>query len=119
MTENPFEIPQNMCDWAEQNVKRAHAAYTQLSDFVNKSVAMGEMPSVGFKDLQDRAMDFAMENAESARTFAGKVCDAKTPEEILTLQTRFAQDRMQAFIKQTLIRKAVQHDRTPDTRSST
>ena len=53
-----------------------------------------------FKDLQGRAMDFAMENAESARTFAGKVCDAKTPEEILTLQTRFAQDRMQAFVKQ-------------------
>ena len=101
MTENPFEIPQTMRDWPERNVRQAHAAHKQLTDFVNKSVAMGAMPSVGFKDLQDRAMDFAMENAESACTFAGKVCDAKTPQEILTLQTRFAQDRMQAFVKQT------------------
>ena len=101
MTQNSFEIPPTMSGWAEQNVKQANAAYMQLTDFVNKSVAMGAMPSVGFKDLQYRAMDFAMENAESACAFAGRVCDAKTPHEILTLQTRFAQDRMHAFVKQT------------------
>ena len=100
MTENPFEIPQTMCDWAEQNVKQAHAASTQLTDFVNKNVAMDAMPSVGFKDLRDRAMHFAMENAESACAFASKVSNAKTPQEILTLQTRFVQNRMQAFAKQ-------------------
>jgi hypothetical protein len=100
MTENPFEIPQTMCDWAEQNVRQANAAYEQLGDSVNKSVAMGLMSSEGFKNLQDRAMAFAMENAETACMFAGKVCNAKTAQEILTLQTRFVQDRMQAFVKQ-------------------
>jgi phasin family protein len=46
-------------------------------------------------------MDFATDNAERACTFAGKVCNAKTSEEILTLQTRFAQDLMQTFVKNT------------------
>jgi hypothetical protein len=70
----------------------------------NLSWKTGAMPSnpmtAGFKDAQDHAMDFALENAESACRFASKVRKAKTSQEILTLQTRFAQDRMQAFVKQ-------------------
>ena len=39
-----------------------------------------------FKDVQDRAMDIARENAESAWTFAGKISNAKTSQEIVTLR---------------------------------
>ena len=39
MTENPFEIPQALRDVAEQNMKQAHAAYEQLTDFVTKALA--------------------------------------------------------------------------------
>ena len=35
MAENPFEIPQQMRDLADQNIKQAHAAYEQLTDFVS------------------------------------------------------------------------------------
>ena len=41
-----------------------------------------------------------MENAETACRFASKVRKAQTSQEIVTLQTRFAQDQMQAFVKQ-------------------
>ncbi len=107
MPDNPFEIAQFLRDVSEQNLKQAHAAYEQLVDFVSK--AMGAwiqvMPenamSAGFKDLQNRAMDIAMENAESTLAFAGKISNAKTFQEILALQTRYAQDRMQAFVTQT------------------
>jgi len=101
MNENLFEIPQAMRDLAEQDLTHAHAA-----DFEDKTarVGMAAMPSpmaASFTDVRERAMDFAKENAESACAFAGKVCNAKTPQEILTLQTRFAQDRTQTFIKNT------------------
>jgi phasin family protein len=101
MNENLFEIPQAMRDLAEQDLTHAHAG-----DFENKTarVGMAAMPSpmaASFKDVRERAMDFAKENAESACAFAGKVCNAKTPQEILTLQTRFAQDRTQTFTKNT------------------
>jgi hypothetical protein len=43
----------------------------------------------------------AKENAESAFALANKMCSAQTLPEILTLQTQFAQDRMQAFAAQT------------------
>ena len=65
----------------------------------------GALPSnpmtAGFKDAQGRAMQIAKENAESVFTFAGKISNARTPQDIVTLQTQFAQDRMQAFVTQT------------------
>ena len=53
------------------------------------------------KDMQGRAMQIAKENAESVFTFAGKISNALTPQDIVTLQTQFTQDRMQAFAAQT------------------
>ena len=107
MADNPLEIPQALRDMSEQNLKQAHTAYEQLTDFVTKAMDawMGAMPSpmaTGFKDVQGRAMHIAKENAEAAFTFAGELSNVRTPQEILTLQTQFAQDRMQAFVTQTL-----------------
>ncbi len=107
MADNPFEIPQNMRDLAEQNMKQAHAAYDQLTDFVTRAMGawMGGMPSNAvtdsFKDIQGRAVEIAKENAESAFTLADKITKAQNVQEVLTLQTQFAQDRMKAFATQT------------------
>jgi hypothetical protein len=107
MADNPFEIPQQMRDRAEQNVKQAHAAYEQLTDFVTKAMdawtdALPANPMAAvFKDMQGRAMNIAMENSESVFTFAGKISKAQTFQDIVTHQTQFAQDRMQAFTTQT------------------
>ena len=107
MTENPFEIPQALRDVSEQNLKQAHDAYEQLMDFVTKAMGAwtGALPSnptaAVVKDVQGRAMQIAMENTESAFTFAGKMSNVRTPQDIVTLQTQLARDRMQAFITQT------------------
>ena len=107
MAENPFEIPQQMRGLAEQNIKQAHAAYKQLTDFVTKAVGawMGAMPAspvvAGFKEVQDRAAEIAKKNADSAFALVEKVAKAQNFQEIVTLQTRFAQDQMQAFAAQT------------------
>ncbi len=105
MTEMPFEVPQALRDLAEQNVKHAHAAYEQLTEGVNRTMSawMGAIPSnslaAQFKDIQLRAMDFAQDNADSAFKFACRINNAKSLQEILTLQTQFTQDRLQAFVK--------------------
>jgi len=107
MADNPFEIPQTLRDLSEQNVKQARAAYEQLREFMTKAMGpwMGAVPSnpmtAGLQLMQDRAMQIAMENAEAAFTFGGKMSSAQTPQEILALQGQFAQDRMQAFAAQT------------------
>ena len=107
MSDNPLEIPQALRDLSAQNVKQAHAAYEQLMEFMTKAVGswMETMPAnpatAGLQRMQDIAMKISMENAEAAFTFGGKMSSAQTPQEILQLQTQFAQDRMQAFVTQT------------------
>jgi|SRR5215469_5356549 len=120
MANNPFEIPQQMRDLTEQNLKQAQAAYEQLSDFMTKSMSawMGAMPSspaiAGFKEVQDRAVEMAKKNADAAFTLADNISKSKDFQEILGLQTRFAQTQMQTFASQTqelhkLISDAVQN----------
>ena len=107
MADNPFEIPQALRDVSERNLNQARAAYEQLMDVMTKAMDawIGAMPAspmaAVFKDVQDRAMQIAKENAESVFTFAGKISNVRPPHDILTLQTQFAQDRMQAFVTQT------------------
>ena len=107
MTENPFEIPQTLRDLTEQNMKQAQAAYEQLAHFMINAMGAwtdglpaNPMAAV-FKDVQDRAMEIAMENSESVYMFAGKLSGAQTFQDVLTLQTQFVQDRIQAFATQT------------------
>src|SRR3974377_2417973 len=107
MAENPFEIPQQMRDLAEQNIKQAHAAYEQLPDFATKAVSAwrGAMPAspmvAGLKEVQDRAMEIAKKNADSAFALVEKIAKAQNFQEILTLQTQFAQAQMKGLTTQT------------------
>ena len=107
MTNNPFEIPQQMRDVAEQNIKQAHAAYEQLTAFVTKAIDawMGAMPSspvvAVLKEAQDRAVEIAKKNADSAFELVEKIAKTQNLQEILTLQTQFAQDQIKAFTTQT------------------
>ncbi|MFY9643145.1 MAG: phasin family protein [Rhodomicrobium sp.] len=106
MADNPFGIPQQLRDLTEQNMKQAQAAYEQMTNFMTQAMGawMGSMPSnpmaAGFKDVQDRAVQIAKKNAEQAFALADKISKAQNLQDILTLQTRFAQEQMQAYATQ-------------------
>ncbi len=106
MSQNPFEIPQQMRDLAEKNVDQARAAYGQFMDamtqamtFWTKSLPANDMSS-GFRAVQDRASKFAKQNAEAAFALASDLAGAKDIQEILAHQSRFAQSQMQAYALQ-------------------
>lgn len=106
MSQNPFEIPQQVRDLAEKNVDQARAAYGQFMDamtqamsFWTKSLPANDM-SAGFRTVQDRATKFAKQNAEAAFALASDLASAKDIPEILAHQSRFAQQQMQAYALQ-------------------
>ncbi len=86
MANNPFEIPHDLRVVLDQNVQQAHAAYEQISDLVTNTIRawMTAAPAnpmlTGFQDIQNSAMDFAKENAESVFELAGKISNAKSPK---------------------------------------
>ena len=107
MADNPFEIPHDLRVMLDQNVQQAHAAYGQITDLVTNTIRtwMTVVPAnpmlTGFQDIQNCAMDFAKENAESVFALAGKISNAKSPQEVLALQTQFTQDLMRVLVNQT------------------
>jgi hypothetical protein len=101
MTENPFDMPLAIQEVAEHGVNQARPA-PQPADTAARITGAGNgaiLPPVpaDFKAVQERAMDFAAEEAESALAFAGKISNAKSLEELWTLQTQFIQAQMQTM----------------------
>ena len=67
----PFEIPRELRELAEKNVEQARAAYGQFMDALAQAMAAwSKVPSnvitSGFKAVQERAIHFAKENAETS-----------------------------------------------------
>lgn len=106
MSQNPFEIPQALRDLAEKNVEQARTAYGQFMDAMTQAMGMwqkavpGNQMTSGFQAVQDRATKFAKDNAEAGFALARDLANAKDVQEILALQSRYAQTQMQAYASQ-------------------
>ncbi len=106
MTTNPFQMPEQIREMAEKNVEQARAAYGQFMDTMTQAMGMwskgipeNQMTS-GLKVVQDRAIDFAKQNAEAGLALAGDLAKAKDINEILAMQGRYAQAQMQSYARQ-------------------
>lgn len=103
---NPFEIPEQMRQLAEQSVEQARNTYGQFMDAMLQAQSMwfsslpGNTAVDGFKDVQELGMQFARENADSAMNLATELSKAKDLTEILSIQSRYAQEQMQRFAAQ-------------------
>jgi hypothetical protein len=91
----PFEIPQHLRELAEKNVEQARGAYAQFMDAMAQAIsAWSAVPSnlmtSSFKVVQERAIQFAKENAEAGFALASDLTKAKDIQDVLTLQSRFA-----------------------------
>jgi phasin len=100
-----FEIPQQLRELAEKSVEQARVAYGQFLDGMAEAVrAWSTVPSAvitaGFKVVQERAIQFAKENAEAGFALASELAQAKDLQEVLKLQSNFAQQQMQSYARQ-------------------
>jgi len=56
--------------------------------------------TAGFRAVQERAIGFAKENAEGSFALASELANAKDMQEVLTLQSRYAQTQIQTYAHQ-------------------
>ena len=106
MSQNPFEIPQQMRDLAEKNVKQARVTYGQFMDAMTQAMTVwttampsNEMTS-GFKVVQYQATRFAKQNADAAFALADDLANAQDIQNAFALQSRYAQTQMQVYASQ-------------------
>jgi phasin len=101
-----FEIPQQFRELAERNVEQARSAYAQFMDAMSKAAGMwmtaipaNDMTS-GFKAFQERAIRFAKQNAEAGFALASELASARDFQDVIAIQSRYAQSQMQAYALQ-------------------
>ena len=106
MAQNPIEFPQHLRELAEKNVEQARGAYAQFMDAMTQAMGMwlnampqNEMTS-GFKVVQERAIRFGKQNAEASLAFASELANAKDFQDVLAIQSRYAQTQMQNYALQ-------------------
>jgi len=103
---NPFEIPAHLREMAEKNVEQARSSYAQFLDAMSKAAGMwsSAIPqneaTAGFKTIQERATRFAKQNADACFNMANELAAAKDVQDIMGIQSRYAQVQMQAYATQ-------------------
>ena len=100
-----FQIPQQLRELAEKSVEQARSAYGQFLDGMAEAVrAWSTVPSAvmtsGFKAVQERAIQFAKENAEAGFALANELTRAKGLQDVLRLQSSFTQKQMESYARQ-------------------
>jgi hypothetical protein len=106
VSRSPFEVPEPIRELAEKNVAQARAAYGQFMDAMAQAVEIWSraIPSndvtAGFKVAQERAIRFAKQNAEACFALASELANAKNIQDMLAIQSRYAQTQMQAYALQ-------------------
>ena len=94
-----FAQTQMLCDLLQLTPRQSEQSEQ------SKQGAMGAPPSntmvTGFKEVQDRVVAMAKENAEPASALIERIAKAQDTQEVLTLQTKFVQEQMQSFVAQT------------------
>jgi hypothetical protein len=101
----PFELPPELNALAGRNVEQARAAYGLFMDFLTQAMnASSKMPPntiiPAFRPIQERAIEFANENAERFFVLATELAQAKDIQAVLTLESQYAQNQMQAYAAQ-------------------
>ena len=102
----PFEMPQQLRELAEKNVEQARNSYTQFLDAMSKAAGMwsAAIPPTeatsGFKAVQERATRFAKQNADACFNMATELAAAKDIQDIMGIQSRYAQVQLQAYATQ-------------------
>ncbi len=95
-----------MRDRAVQSIDQARAACTQLMDAARQAADMMKamVPSnpvaEGLTGLQERAMRFTQQNLDASFSLANELAKAKDLQEVLQIQSRYAQLQMHAYAVQ-------------------
>ena len=107
MAENQhLDVPRQLRELSVRNVEQARGAYCQFMDAMVQATSMwfGALPSnettSGLKAIHERAVRFAKQNGEACFAFASELANARDIQDVLGIQSRYAQTQMQAYAVQ-------------------
>jgi len=115
MANTPFEVPNELRDFAERSVDQARKAFEGFVTVAQKAVGTVESASAttqsGVKSVGSHVLGYAEQNVNAAFDLAHKLVQAKDPQEAFALQSEYLKTQLSALQEQakeigTLIQKS-------------
>jgi len=108
MDRDPFEFSQPLRELTETNIEQARAAYaqfvggmTQATDLWLNAMPQNEL-TAGLRVMEGQVVRFGKQNIEAALNLASDLAKATSLQEVLDLQTTYAQTQLHVFRYQAL-----------------
>lgn len=93
MTNPPFEIPNELRDFAERSVDQARKAFEGFVTVAQKAIGAAdtaaETAQQNAKSVGAQVLGYTEQNVNAALDLAHKLVQAKDPQEAFTLQSEF------------------------------
>jgi len=101
MANAPFEIPNELRDFAERSVEQARKAFEGFVSVAQKAVGTvddaAETTQSNVKSVGAQVFGFAEQNVNAAFDLAHKLVQAKDPQEAFTLQSEFLKTQLSSL----------------------
>jgi phasin len=104
MSTSPFEIPNELRDFAERSVEQARKAFEGFLTVAQRTAGVaGDAASTshgGAKSVSAHVLAYTEQNVNAAFDLAQKLVKAKDPQEVLALQSEFMRTQIAALQSQ-------------------
>ncbi len=98
MANAPFEIPNELRDFAERSVEQARKAFEGFVSVAQKAVGTvdgaAETTQASVKSVGSQVFGFAEQNVNAAFDLAHKLVQAKDPQEAFAVQSEFLKTQL-------------------------
>jgi len=104
MTNAPYEIPNELRDFAERSVEQARKAFEGFVNVAQKAAGTvdgaAQQAQSDAKTMSSQIFGYAEQNVNAAFDLAHKLVQAKDPQEAFTLQNEFLKTQISALQSQ-------------------
>ena len=119
MTASPFEIPNEMRDFADRSVDQARKAFEGFVTVAQKAMGAADTATAtaqqNAKSVGAQVLGYTEQNVNAALELAHKLVQAKDPQEVFALQSEFLRTQLASLQAQAKeIGAAIHKSAAPD-----
>jgi len=104
MTNSPFEVPNEVRDFAERSVDQARKAFEGFVTVAHKTIGAVDdataSTTTNVKSVSSQVFGYAEQNVNAAFQLAHALVKAKDPQEAIAIQTEYLKGQLAALQEQ-------------------
>ena len=103
MSNSPFEVPNDLRDFAERSVEQARKAFEGFISVAQRASGVADgatTPPSGVKSVSAHLLSYTERNVNAAFDLAQKLARAKDPQEALALQSEYLRTQLAVLQEQ-------------------